>query len=748
VEIHLFTVVALLFLAIAGISVGVSNDAVNFLNSSLGSKVAPEKIILLIASIGIIIGVTFSSGMMEVARKGIFNPEHFVLEELLIIFFAVMVQNILLLDLFNTFGLPTSTTVSMVFGLFGGALAISILKTWSAGESFDTIIEYLNTGKLLAIIAGIFLSVIFAFIFGSIIQWISRLIFTFDFKNKIQKYGAIWGGLALTLITYFILVKGAEGASFITEYTIEWIKSHTWQLMLYSFIGLTIILQLLMLFFKINVLKIIVLAGTFSIAMAFAANDLVNFIGAPLAGLNSYKIASGFENPESMTMEALSQPFKANTWILLLSGIIMVVTLYLSKKSRTVSRTEISLGRQDEGYERFESMMVSRLIVRLFINTFNIIKKIIPVSIQKKVNQRFDISKYKPEKDEKGETPSFDLLRASINLVVAAALISYGTSLKLPLSTTYVTFIVAMATALPDRAWGRESAVYRISGVLTVVGGWFFTAIIAAIIAMIIATIIFFGKVYTIIAFLILSAFIIYRSTALYKKREKEQQELEKTYITERSTFEQTIELLFENIGKYFKDISSVLSLSFQGVYNADLKTLNKARKQAKKLSKKSDSLVSDVLKSVKFANEKNLESGHTYAKALGALHEMASRLSYITKQSHDYFDNNHQKFNNLHIDELKQVNKEFKKIMKGISDAFTEKNLNNIKKINLSAKEFNSIIKKFDKNQLKRIQKSGSSKKRSMLFLNILDDTQGIIYNLLKVSKAFKDFYENEKNL
>jgi phosphate/sulfate permease len=745
-ELHLITVVILLILGVVGLYVGVSNDAVNFLNSAVGSKVASFKFALFIASLGILVGVTFSSGMMEVARKGIFNPEHFILAEVLIILFACMIQNILLLDVFNTFGLPTSTTVSMVFGLFGASLGLAIIKIVNMGQGLEYLAEYINTGKVFAIFTAIFLSVIFAFVFGFLIQYFSRLLFTFDFKKRMKRYGALWGGFALTFITYFIIIKGAKGASFMTEETINWITTNTSSVLLISFIFWSVVLQILVLLFKVNILRLIVLVGTFAVAMAFAANDLVNFIGAPLAGLNAYKIALSLENPESSTLAALSEPLKADTLILLFSGAIMVATLFISKKAKTVSRTEISLGRQDEGYERFESYLMSRLIVRATIYTVDLIKKIVPKSIQNFVASRFDVSKYTPEPDENGEYPSFDFIRAAVNLVVAAALISYGTSLKLPLSTTYVTFIVAMSTALPDKAWGRESAVYRVSGVLTVIGGWLFTGILAIIAAGIISAICYFTNIYGILGFTLLGAFLIYRSSKLHSVRENETEEIEKTFLPSSASAEETYDYLFDTLIKYFKSISNSLTTSYNGIFNQDLKQLNKARKQAKKISKKSDLLVADVLKVLKFADEKNLESGHSYAKALGALHEMSSRLVFITKQSFDYFDNNHNKFQNEQIEELKDVNKQFNKIINTSVQAYEKKKMNDLALINQSAKEFELLVNKYNKSQLKRIKKSTLNKRRSMLFLNILDDTQGMVYNLLRINEAFREFYSNVK--
>jgi len=744
VETALITVVALLILAIVGISVGVANDAVNFLNSAFGSKVAPFKVVLSIAALGIIAGVTFSSGMMEVARKGIFNPQFFYLDELLVILFAVMIQNILLLDLFNTFGLPTSTTVSVVFGLFGGAIAVSLIKIINADESVNMLFTYINSGKVLAIISAIFLSVFFAFVFGSFTQYISRLIFTFDFKDRLRRYGGIWGGFALTLITYFILVKGAKGASFISDETVFWIKTHTLDLVIYSWIFWTIILQLLMWIFKANVLKIVVLTGTFALAMAFAANDLVNFIGAPLAGLNAYQIATGMSDPMHTTMEALSQPIKANTWILLASGFVMVLTLFFSKKSRTVSKTEINLSRQEEGYERFfDSLPIARSIVRMVISSFELFKKIVPKSLQRKVAERFDTTKYRPEIKNKDEQPSYDLLRAAVNLVVASALISYGTSLKLPLSTTYVTFIVAMATALPDKAWGRESAVYRVSGVLTVIGGWFFTAIMATLFAMLIAVIVYYTGLIGVFGLILLSAYAIFRSTRVHKKREEESAEKEKQFISEEETPQATTQYVLKHIASFLEKTSSIFKDNYEGIYNSDLKLLKKARKRAKKLDDKTDMLINEVVIAISKSEDDELKSGHIYAKALGSLHEISSKLSYMTKKTFEYFDNNHHAFIEEQISELKQIENRFQNIIKSSFEIFNNYEFDSIKNIHKSASEFNDLIRKFDKNQLKRIKKSSANKRRSLLYLNILDDTQGISYNVIRISSAFKEFYE-----
>jgi phosphate/sulfate permease len=477
-DLYLFAIIILAGLAVFDLMVGVSNDAANFLNSSIGSRVAPRHIIMIVASLGILAGVTFSSGMMEVARKGIFHPKYFLMPELITIFLAVMLTDVLLLDLFNTFGLPTSTTVSIVFELLGAAVAVSLAKIYMAGDSYVTLIKYINTGKALAIIMGILFSVVIAFFFGVVAQFATRLLFTFDYKKRLKRYGGIWGGLALSVITYFILIKGAKGTSFLTPEAVFWIKTNAWTILSVSFLFFAVLFQLLTLFTKINVLKPIVLMGTFALAMAFAGNDLVNFIGVPLAGMSAYSVASDTGNLLTATMEALQKPVQSNTFLLLIAGAIMVATLCLSRKARTVQKTEVTLGRQDEGIEFFGSSMFSRIILRMVFAVSDFVRILIPASLKKTISGRFHRRAYPitPVVDER--PPSFDLLRASVNLITASVIISFATSLKLPLSTTYVTFMVAMGTSLSDQAWGRESAVYRVTGVITVVGGWFFTAFI------------------------------------------------------------------------------------------------------------------------------------------------------------------------------------------------------------------------------------------------------------------------------
>lgn len=429
-NIYLILVIVLFILAISDLVVGVSNDAGNFLQSAIGSKAASFKIIVFIASIGVLIGAGFSGGMMEIARNGILNPEMFVFTEVMLIFLAVMVTDVILLDTFNGLGLPTSTTVSIVFELLGASVGMALIKMSGDPDSL-TIGAYINTGKALAIIAGILLSVVIAFSFGAIIQYITRAIFSFRYEKRFRLFGGLFSGIAITTIIYFIFIKGAKDATFISKNTILWINSNRLWIILVSLVGSTVLLQLLHSFFKVNTLKIVVLSGTFALAMAFAGNDLVNFLGVPLAGLDSYQtlISQPGIPPDSLVMHSLKGAVQTNPIILLLAGVIMVIALYTSRRAQTVIKTAIDLGRQDEGEERFGSNPFSRATVRLSINLSEKIRNIIPEHLQERVAKQFEaIPKSQAEKD----APAFDLLRASVNLVVASALIALGTSLKLP----------------------------------------------------------------------------------------------------------------------------------------------------------------------------------------------------------------------------------------------------------------------------------------------------------------------------
>ena len=462
-------------IAVIDLFVGVSNDAVNFLNSALGCRISSFRTTLWVASIGVLAGATFSSGMMEIARSGVFHPQLFTFSELMIVFFAVMVADVILLDAFNSLGLPTSTTVSIVFELMGAAFAAALFKLIDAGAPLSDVADYINSSKSLGIVSGILISVVVAFISGAVVQYLARLIFTFKFEKAYRRIGAIYGGIALTAIIYFLVMKGAKGASFMRPEWIQWINANTAVILFSLFTGLTVLFQVLITVFRVNIFKIIILAGTFSLAFAFAGNDLVNFVGVPLAAWDSWKEwqASGAADNAFM-MGGLLKPSTAPTAFLLLSGFVMVLTLWFSKKAHRVIQTSINLSSSRSGtQEQFGASAPGRMIVRGAMGLGKVISQIIPMPMQRGIASRFE-----PLPVVKGEIPlPFDYVRASINLIVSAILIASATSLKLPLSTTYVTFMVAMGSSFADGAWDRESAVYRISGVLTVISGWFLTAL-------------------------------------------------------------------------------------------------------------------------------------------------------------------------------------------------------------------------------------------------------------------------------
>jgi phosphate/sulfate permease len=528
-EIYYIIIVLVLFcLAVSDLIFGVANDAVNFLNSAIGSKAAPRNMILIFASLGVLGGALFSSGMMEVARKGLFNPEMFSFAQVMGLFVAVMFTDVLLLDLYNTFGLPTSTTVSLVFGLLGAALGTATYSILGSPESLDTVMTFINTERAFVIISGIFISVILSFFAALVVQYLVRLVFTFDYQSKMKRYGAIFGSIALSLITFFLFTKGIKGSIFEDTEFATWISAHKAESLVYSLGFWFIVFFIFNNIFKFNILKPIVIAGTFALAFSFSANDLVNFIGVPLAGYQAFNSANFDSDPSGMMMKSLLEQGSVPFLILLLSGAIMIVTIWISKKSNTVTKTEVNLSRQGKGKEKFRKSLIAKNVVNSGLFFFGMIKSITPVALHRWVNTRFDKSKYHPERGSDGKMPAFDLIRASVNLVVSSILISFGTSLKLPLSTTFVTFIVAMGSSLADRAWEQDNAVNRVNGVLTVVGGWFLTAVFALIISFILALIISVGGLAAIMIILAFAVYLIYRTHKYHAHQEKKESDQEK----------------------------------------------------------------------------------------------------------------------------------------------------------------------------------------------------------------------------
>ncbi|MCF8234331.1 MAG: inorganic phosphate transporter [Bacteroidales bacterium] len=746
--IYLVLVGFLFILAISDLMVGVSNDAVNFLNSAIGSKVAPLRVIMIIAALGIVFGATFSSGMMEVARKGIFHPQYFYFSEIIVIFLAVMITDVLLLDLFNTFGMPTSTTVSIVFELLGAAVAIAMLKAISnpGGMGMG---EYINSGKALAIISGILLSVVIAFTIGAIVQYFARLLFSFNYKRNLKYFGAIWGGIAITAITYFILIKGAKGASFMSGSTVAFIKQNTLLIIVGSFIFWTIILQLFTWLTKMNILKFIVLVGTFALAMAFAGNDLVNFIGVPLAGYESFVAFRDAQatDPDMFLMTSLTGAVKTPTFFLLIAGIIMVITLWTSKKSRSVTKTEINLARQNVGYERFGSSLFARSAVRWTTNASQAFRRIMPNKINKTIERQFDQREYKQEMKTLGQdAPYFDLIRASVNLVVASVLIAFATSLKLPLSTTYVTFMVAMGTSLSDKAWGRESAVYRITGVLSVIGGWFFTALSAFTCAFIIALLFAWGGFIIIIVMMIIALIVIIKTHAVHKRRSSEAKKHEEIEVINE---ENIVQKSADNIINTLNEVVEAYDETMEGLGKEDLKILKSVYKKTTEINKTSKRLKDNIHHTVDELQEDSVETGHYYVQVLDYLREIGHALNFITSPSLDHVKNNHKGMIPPQIEELGQIKNGLAEYIKECNVIISNNDFSKMNEVTNIQQNLLKLIDQNRKNQIKRIKRAETGTKNSMLFLNNLQETKNLVLFILNLLKSYRDFviYDNKIN-
>jgi len=743
---YLIIVIILFALAVSDLVVGVSNDAVNFLNSAFGSKVASKWVIFLMAAGGVLIGATFSSGMMEVARKGIFHPDMFFFSEIIVIFLAVMITDVILLDMFNTFSMPTSTTVSIVFELLGSAVAVSLVKIAGRGGSIGDLSGYINSEKALAIIAGILLSVFIAFTIGALIQYITRLIFSFNYDKPMKYFGSLFGGLAISAITYFILIKGMKGSSF-SELEVaggeklgNWVISHTSTILLFSLGFWIVVLQLLKWLFNIDILKLIVLIGTFALAMAFAGNDLVNFIGVPVAGFKSFHawMASGGVSPDTFSMEMLREKSSTPVIMLLISGLIMVITLITSKKAHSVTETEINLGRQSECIERFGSSLIARLMVRNSLKFSRLIAKVLPYQVNHSVKKQFTPLSLGHENDP--EAPAFDKVRASINLVVASILIAFGTSLKLPLSTTYVTFMVAMGTSLADRAWDRESAVYRISGVFAVIGGWFLTALIAFTVSGLIAFLILVGGKFMIFIFMAVAVYMVIRTHIFFKRKIKSMEEEDEETILEKDETEKVLEKCKKQVSKSIVLASEIFSgslKSFENESRSKLKEALKIKDDFNKKSKKKKNKVLNVLSKI----EDNIDSGHFYVQVVDYQREMAHSLNFLVEPFFEHLNNHHKPFIKAQNEELKSLRKQ--------TDDFFEFALKLVKEDKFD--KIDNLIKSRDKilqslgdmeiAQIKRIKAKEVNIRNAILFFNTITETKNMLLHAINLIKAHRDF-------
>ena len=745
---YILMLIALAILATVDLVVGVSNDAVNFLNSAIGSKAIAIRNIMIIASIGVFFGAITSSGMMEVARKGIFNPGMFMFQDIMFIFMAVMITDILLLDVFNTLGMPTSTTVSIVFELLGAAVAISLIKiSQNDAESISAIWNYINYEKASLIIFGILLSVVVAFSVGALVQFVSRLIYSFNFEKRPSYINALFGGFAITAITYFIIIKGMKGTPYYKDvkYLIE---DNTLSIIAGSFLLWTIISQVFIKFFNLNVLKLIIGIGTFSLAMAFSGNDLVNFIGVPIAAWNSYEAwsISGVE-ANAFSMEILAKKVPSNVWLLLIAGGIMVVTLWTSSKARNVIKTGIDLSRQGEGHEKFQPNPLSRLVVRASMGINAGLTYVLPAKTIAFVDSKFQKPVIKLPKDKTYELPAFDMVRASVNLIVAGILISIATSLKLPLSTTYVTFMVAMGTSLADRAWGRESAVYRVAGVINVVGGWFLTAITAFLAAALVAYLISWDMV-MIPVLLVLVAFLIGRNTIIHRKKSKEVKEQEYIERADLITINGVIEESADHISGVANRVNKLYTNVVNDLSNHDLNKLRKTDKHVGKLNEEIDNLKDGVFYFIKSLDDTSVQASRFYILVLGYLQDVAQSISYISRASFKHVNNNHKNLKKGQLKDLKGIDNQLTELLGQVSTIFELRAFDDLEDILIEKQALLKDVSNSIEKQVTRIRQEESSPKNTTLYFSILLETQDLITALMSLLQTYEEFHITTREL
>ncbi|SUP54380.1 Phosphate transporter family [Weeksella virosa] len=742
-QIFIIILITVVLLAILDIMVGVSNDAVNFLNSAIGSKAASFRTIMIIASCGLLFGAIFSSGMMEIARSGIFVPSMFSFYDVMIIMLTVMIADVILLDLFNYIGFPTSTTVSIIFELLGAATCLAFIKVLNSDQALYTVLDYINTEKASEIVVSIVLSVFLSFIVGSFVQYVTRFIFTFNSEARIKRYGGILGGVAITAISFFILIKGAKNLTFISDNAKDWIAHNQLLLIGINFVFWTIVSQILIIL-KINILRIIILIGTFALALAFAGNDLVNFIGVPIAALQSYDIfqASGVTDPHTFMMGDLANSdIVAPVYYLIIAGVIMLITLWTSKKAKNVIQTELSLSKQDEGTEKFNPNFLSRAIVRAVILLGNVVDKILPKSFQLRVEKRFE----KPQKQktlqiETTDEEAFDMIRASVNLLVASILISIGTSLKLPLSTTYVTFMVAMGTSFADRAWDRDSAVFRVAGVFNVIGGWFLTGISAFMMAAIISLTMYYGETVGVIGMIIVLGIILFRSHKSYEDKSKVKEEVLVSFTEE--DIDSVQKILAKNkkqIGKALSKIADNFALSVKGIDQENLGFLNENKKKIKKLITSIEDLKINFYRILRNMDQSNINSSKIFVQSFGYIQNIIISINFINTSIHTYIYNNHRQLKPEQIGDLKTINTAYKKMMYYISKRFLEDDLNNLGGIEPLRKDFDEALNIAISNQIARIQCDNISQKSSTLYFTILTEIEYSADRVEKLVRLYK---------
>lgn len=735
-------IITIAVLAIIDLMVGVSNDAVNFLNSGLGSKALSFRLIMILASAGILCGALFSSGMMEIARSGIYVPSMFSFNDVMVIFLAVMITDIILLDVFNYFGLPTSTTVSIVFELLGGAVCLGLYKIMTTTGDWSTLSQYINTEKASEIVVSILLSVAISFTLGMLVQYVSRVIFTFQFEKRLKTFGVFFGGIALALISYFILIKGLKSVTFISSDIKLWITTHELLILAGSFVFFTI-LSFILTRLNINILKVIVGVGTFGLALSFAGNDLVNFIGVPVAAIQSIGFfkAAGADPNTYMMSELASSDIVAPMWILFVSGLIMIFTLWTSKKARTVIETEMNLSSQDSSSEKFQPNTLSRWIVRGFVNLGNILSYVMPRTLQSKLDKRFEQASTST-KQKADDEPMFDMVRASVNLMVASSLIALGTSMKLPLSTTYVTFMVAMGSAFADRAWDRESAVYRVSGVFHVIGGWFFTAACAFTGAFIIAYFLKIGGIVSFVVALIVLALLLFQNARSHRRKVAEQAErklqLEKSDIR---SLQQVTEASANQISEVIAKSNLFYKEVVDNLIKTDLTNLAKNKKLIKKLNKDIDSNNDNLFNFIRNLDDTSAKSSRYYIMALGYLQDIVENLYIISNNAHNHVDNNHKPLRESRGKDLQIISDQLGLWYSEIYTMYKRLEFSNIEQVMKQRDPIQKTINILLDKQITDIRTSDSSPKNTKLYFSILLETNEMISSTFKLLRLHQEF-------
>ncbi len=738
-----FVVITLGILAVFDIIVGVANDAVNFLNSAIGSRIAPLKVILGVAAAGILVGTLTSSGMMEVARSGVFHPAQFTFSEIMMLFLGMIVGDILLLDIFNTLGLPTSTTVSMVFGLLGAAVGIALHHIATDHQmTLMNMGEFINTGKALAIISAILLSVVLSFFFGLLFMTISRLIFSFRFHSVFNKLGSLWCGISFTGIIYFSIFKGLKSTGLISPEIMNYILENTMISLLMIWAAASFLLWILQIF-KINILKVTILAGTFSLALAFAGNDLVNFIGVPLAGYESYNLAMA-TGDMNMTMEALMEPAKANLWMLGGAGLIMVLTLMFSKKAMHVTQTELTLANQNaNSTEKFSSTALSRSLVQAALAVSSWYEAVTPRVVKDAISKRFE---QLPEA-ERGDQV-YDLIRATVNLTAASILISIATSLKLPLSTTYVVFMVAMGSSLADKAWGRESAVYRITGVVTVVMGWFLTAIVGFTMAFLTSSAIIWGGWIVAVLISILCFALAFRSNFISKKtKDDESKQHKATDLFQSGSSEEILISCTKDVVEIMEESIAIYNRTLVAVFKENRKILKEMVSESQRLYESAKERKYNLMTTLHSLEDNNVNTGHFYVQVVDYINEVTKTLVHITEPAYAHIDNHHQGLSQEQIRDLMNVNNDVEAIFVKINEILETKNFEQLDVVMEMRDNLFDKIADAVKSQLRRIKKNPdqSSTRANILYLNLLTETKTMVLHGRNLIKSQKYFLANQ---